>query len=120
MVDYIDGIMPDGFEFDSEGGVWCASVMSNRLLRVSGEGQQHVILEDCIEAEVADGMAHWRAGTFQREHQDVGATRKLGNMASVTFGGPDLKTVYLGSLKADSLFTFRSPIAGAAPAHWDF
>jgi sugar lactone lactonase YvrE len=107
VADYIDGVIPDGFEFDSEGGVWCASVMSNRVVRVAADGSQHVIVEDCDAAEIATGMQHWRAGTFNREHMNVGGRRRLGNVASVTFGGPDLKTVYLGSLSAESLFTFR-------------
>ena len=33
-------------------------------------------------------------------------------MASLTFGGPDLKTVYLGSLMGHTLPCFRSPVAG--------
>ena len=28
--------------------------------------------------------------------------------------------VYLGSLFADRIATFRSPIAGAKPPHWDY
>jgi len=36
-------------------------------------------------------------------------------MASVTFGGPDLKTVYLGSLMGSRLPCFRSPVAGLPP-----
>ena len=120
VVDYLDGVIPDGLEFDAEGGVWCASVMSNRLLRVDRDGEQSVLLEDCDETAIAEGMRHWRDGTFTREHMNIGAARRLRNIASVTFGGPDLKTVYLGSLFGDGLFTFRSPVAGAIPAHWDF
>jgi sugar lactone lactonase YvrE len=120
VVEYLDGVIPDGFEFDAEGGVWCASVMSNRLLRVAPDGSQHVILEDCDAQQVADAMAHWHAGSFSREHMSLGATRRLANIASVSFGGADLKTVYLGSLAGDALFSFRSPVAGAPPAHWGF
>jgi gluconolactonase len=39
-------------------------------------------------------------------------------MASVTFGGPDLRTVYLGSLGGNTLSCFRSPVAGLRLAHW--
>jgi hypothetical protein len=38
----------------------------------------------------------------------------------VAFGGPDLKTVFLGSLFAARIATFRSPIAGAPPPHWGY
>ena len=39
-------------------------------------------------------------------------------MASVTFGGSDLSTVYLGSLRGHSIPTFRSPVAGLPMVHW--
>jgi hypothetical protein len=39
-------------------------------------------------------------------------------MASVTFGGPDLRTVYIGSLKGTRIPYFRSPIAGLPMVHW--
>jgi len=120
VVDYIDGVIPDGFEFDAEGGVWCASVMSNRLIRVAPDGDQHVVLEDCDAAEIAAAMAKWRDGGFTRDDLMIGATRRLRNIASITFGGPDLKTVYCGSLAGDGLVTFRAPVAGAPPPHWTF
>ena len=120
VAEYLNGIIPDGFEFDARGGIWCASVMSNRLLRLAPDGTQTVLLEDCDPHAVAQVMTHWERGTFTREHMNIGASRELRNIASVTFGGPDLKTVYLGSLFGESLFRFRSPIAGAPPPHWNF
>jgi gluconolactonase len=39
-------------------------------------------------------------------------------MASVTFGGPDLGTVYIGSLKGTRIPYFRSPVAGLPMVHW--
>jgi hypothetical protein len=51
---------------------------------------------------------------------NIGARRRLGNIASIAFGGPDLKTAYLGTLSADCLYTFTSPIAGVQPSHWHY
>jgi hypothetical protein len=39
-------------------------------------------------------------------------------LASVTFGGADLKTVYLGGLRSSSIPFFRSPVAGLPMVHW--
>jgi hypothetical protein len=39
-------------------------------------------------------------------------------MASVTFGGPDLKTVYIGSLRGTTIPYFQSPVAGLPMVHW--
>ena len=40
-------------------------------------------------------------------------------VASVTFGGPDLRTVYIGSLKGSRIPFFRSPVAGLPMVHWN-
>jgi sugar lactone lactonase YvrE len=38
--------------------------------------------------------------------------------SSVTFGGPDLKTVYIGSLRGARIPYFKSPVAGLPMVHW--
>ncbi|MGB0866967.1 MAG: SMP-30/gluconolactonase/LRE family protein, partial [Granulosicoccaceae bacterium] len=35
------GIFPDGMTFDSEGGIWITSIVSNRVIRVAPDGSQH-------------------------------------------------------------------------------
>jgi len=120
VVDYLDGIIPDGFEFDAEGGIWTASVMSNRLLHVSPDGVQTVMLDDSDAEEIAAGMARWREGGFSRDDLNIGGRRRLANIASVTFGGEDLRTLYLGSLFGEALLALPSPVRGAEPPHWRF
>ena len=39
-------------------------------------------------------------------------------MASVTFGGPDLQTVYIGSLRGSRIPYFRAPVPGLPMVHW--
>ncbi|MEO7191556.1 MAG: hypothetical protein ABI051_10925 [Vicinamibacterales bacterium] len=39
-------------------------------------------------------------------------------MASVTFGGPDLRTVYIGSLRGTRIPYFRAAVAGLPMMHW--
>ena len=51
---------------------------------------------------------------------ELGARSPLKNIASVAFGGPDLKTVYLGNLAGDRILMFTSPIAGAEPVQWRY
>lgn len=38
--------------------------------------------------------------------------------ASLTFGGPDLRTVYVGSLRGKRIPAFRAPVAGLPMVHW--
>ena len=40
-------------------------------------------------------------------------------MASVTFGGPDLQTAYIGSLRAHRIPYFRAPVPGLPMVHWN-
>ena len=39
-------------------------------------------------------------------------------MASITLGGPDLRTVYLGSLMGAAIPSFPSPVPGLPLANW--
>jgi gluconolactonase len=40
-------------------------------------------------------------------------------MASVTFGGPDLRTAYIGSLKGNRVPYFKAPAPGLPMVHWN-
>ena len=120
VAEFGEGIFPDGFEFDAEGGIWIASVVSNRLLRVAPDGSQTVILEDADPEAVARAERHYAENRLSRADIDAGREGVLGNLASVAFGGPDLKTVYLGSLFGERIATLRSPIPGAEPPHWRY
>jgi hypothetical protein len=114
------GTFPDGFEFDAEGGIWIASVVSNRLLRIAPDGTQTVVLEDSDPEVVAAVERKYQESGLARADIDAGRDRTLGNLASVAFGGPDLRTVHLGSLFGERIVTFRSPIAGAVPPQWRY
>ena len=46
VAEFGEGIFPDGFAFDAEGGIWIASVVSNRLLRIAPDGSRSVVLDD--------------------------------------------------------------------------
>jgi hypothetical protein len=40
-------------------------------------------------------------------------------MTSITFGGPDLQTAYIGSLKGKQIPYFRAPAPGLPMVHWN-
>jgi len=117
---YGAGTWPDGFAFDVEGGVWIVSVVSNRVIRALPDGTQTLVLEDNDPPRLAECEAAFQRGTFNRSHLDAGRERRLANLSGIAFGGPDLRTVYLGSLFGERLASFRSPVAGAPPVHWTF
>ena len=76
------------------------------------------LLDDGDPEGVAAFDAAFFAGTMTPEVLGGGRGTLAPMMASVTFGGPDLKTVYLGSLMGSRLPSFRSPVAGLALTHW--
>ena len=114
------GTFPDGLTFDTEGGVWITSIVSNRVIRVLPDGSQQLMLEDCDPAHVDWVEQAFQSGTMGRPHLDKSSGQLLKNISSLAFGGPDLRTAYLGCLLDDRIATFHAPVAGHAPYHWNF
>lgn len=120
VAEYPPATFPDGFTFDAEGGIWIVSVASNRIIRVSRNGQQSIVFEDADAREMQRLAAAFESGQPVREMIDIGASRPLRNISSIGFGGPDLRTVYMGSLAHAGIQTFRSPVKGAPLVHWEY
>lgn len=120
VVEYGPGIYPDGFEFDSEGGIWCSSVLSNRIIRLDRNGSLQVIIDAGDPELVERAELAYQDNLFFRSLINEGQDSALGNCASLCFGGDDLKTVFIGSLHLDTIPCFRSPVAGTPPPHWLF
>jgi sugar lactone lactonase YvrE len=112
------GSYPDGLAFDAEGGVWVTGIISNRVLHVARDGAVTTVLEDAEPAHVEWCEQAYSSGTLGRPHLDKAAGRVLRNISSLAFGGPDLRTAYLGCLQGDAIASFRAPVAGHALPHW--
>jgi sugar lactone lactonase YvrE len=113
------GFFPDGFAFDEDGGLWITSLVSNRLVRFDGD-RLETMLED-VNADVVQRVEDaFASRAMTAEHLGVIPGTRLQHLTSVAFGGPDRRTVYLGSLHASSLYRFRADVAGARAPHWDF
>ena len=118
ITEFGEGEYPDGLTFDAEHGVWITSIVSNRVIRVARDGSREIIVEDSDPDHIAWTEAAYLADQLGRQHLDKAAGKKLKNISSLAFGGPNLKTVYLGCLLGDSIATFQSDQAGLAPYHW--
>lgn len=109
----------DGIAFDVYGNLWTTLVMADRLVAITPRGDLRTILDlggDPAALAVLD--AAWTAGRLTPDiMQSTGGTLCRW-MASLTFGGVDLKTVYLGSLQGNRIPFFRSPVAGLALPEW--
>lgn len=112
------GAIPDGFAFDAHGNLWVTLILAERLIAITPEGDVLTLLDDGDPVAVAAFNRHFDAGTVTPEVMADCKGSLAPWMASVTFGGPDLRTVYLGSLMGTTLPSFRSPVAGLPMAHW--
>ena len=103
------GAWPDGIAFDSYGNLWGTLVYSDKLFVLTPEGDMRVLLDEGDPAKVdALEQAFFR----NQVTEDVLFATGRGVapwMASVTFGGPDLRTVYIGSLKGSAFPGLRWP-----------
>lgn len=114
------GTFPDGLAMDVEGALWVTSIVSNRVIRVTGDGHQQVMLQDADADHLATVEAAFESGTMGRPHLDRAAGRRLANISSLAFGGKDLRQVNLGCLLGKSIMRTTSPVAGLAPPHWTY
>jgi sugar lactone lactonase YvrE len=115
---YPAGTFPDGMAFDVEGALWIICVVSNRLIRVAPDLTWSVVFED-IDAGALETIASAYAKgrlTWDQIVQSHGS--RVSNLSSVAFGGPDLKTLYLGGLGIGAVQVLRSPVAGLPMEHW--
>jgi sugar lactone lactonase YvrE len=87
------GAMVDGITFDAAGNLWITEISRNALVVLRPDGTAVTVFEDP-------------------------AGKDLYFPTSLTFGGPDLSTAYIGSLRMNRLACFQAPFPGAKLRHW--
>ena len=112
------GGYPDGIAFDTYGNLWCTLVMVDQLIALTPQGDKYVLLDDGDPQASANLLQRMQAGTVRAEDMQKAHGSIAPWMASITFGGPDLRTVYVGSLLGQRIPFFRSPVAGLPMVHW--
>ncbi len=113
------GAFIDGIAFDAYGNLWGTHIFRDRVFAITPQGDLRILLDD--DRDSAPGRALMDA--FARDAVTPEIVEATGGtiarwLTSVTFGGPDLKTVYLGNLAANRIPTFKSPVAGLPMVHW--
>ena len=109
---------PDGIAFDAFGNLWVTLVMVDQLVALTPQGDKLLLLDDGEPAASRSLVDKMAAGTATAEDMARAKGTIAPWMASITFGGPDLRTVYLGSLLGTTIPYFRSPVAGLPMVHW--
>jgi sugar lactone lactonase YvrE len=109
---------PDGIAFDAFGNLWCTLVMVDQLIALTPQGDKLLLLDDGDPAASQNLLRKMRDGNSTPEDMLRARGTVAPWMASITFGGADLRTVYLGSLMGTTIPSFRSPVAGLPMVHW--
>jgi sugar lactone lactonase YvrE len=109
----------DGICFDAYGNLWATMIFADRLIALTPEGD---VLE-IAQFGSADATARFENAFASGAPVPFDVLAACGGeiapwLASVTFGGPDLRTAYLGSLRGQTLPCFASPVAGLQMVHW--
>jgi sugar lactone lactonase YvrE len=112
------GGMPDGIAFDAHGNLWCTLIMVDQLIALTPEGDRRLLLDDGDPAASRNLLQRFEAGTLRPGDMQAAGGTIAPWMASVTFGGPDLRTVFLGSLRGTRIPFFRAPAPGLPMVHW--
>lgn len=113
------GAFIDGIAFDAFGNLWGTHVMTDRIFAITPDGDLRIILDDDHRSEAGRALMD----AFHQDRVTPELMLACGGriapwMASVTFGGPDLRNLYIGSLRGTTIPWFRAPVAGLPMVHW--
>ena len=82
----------DGVGLDAEGNLWVCLPAANKVVAIRPSGAVETVFHD------PDGTV-------------------VNHPTNVTWGGPDMRDLYIGSIRADYVLKARSPIAGQPMLH---
>jgi len=117
--DWGAGAYPDGIAFDSYGNLWGTMVYSDKIFVITPDGEGRILLDmgDPAKVQALDDAFYESRVTMDKLFATGQGIAPW--MASITFGGPDLKNVYVGCLRGSQIPYFRSPVAGMPMVHWN-
>jgi gluconolactonase len=82
----------DGCGFDQEGNLWVTLVLANKVVAITPSGRVETIIQDPTGL-----VMNWPT--------------------NVSWGGPDLRDLYIGSVRSDYVAHARSPVPGMPLVH---
>ena len=112
------GAWPDGIAFDNAGNLWGTMVYSDKLFALTPEGDLKILLDEGDPHKVDALEKAFLKGAVNEDVLFATGCGIAPWMASVTFGGEDLQTLYIGSLRGTRLPYFRAPVPGLPMVHW--
>jgi len=109
----------DGITFDAYGNLWATMICADRLVAVTPEGDLLELMSDGDATATARFEAAFATGSpVPLDTLLACGGRTCSLLTSLTFGGPDLSTVFLGGLRSTEIPYFNSPVSGLPMVHW--
>lgn len=109
----------DGIAFDGFGNLWATMIFADRLIALTPDGEVLELFQDGNAQGTAAFEAAFATGAAVPFDTLMATGGQLCTwLASVTFSGPDLRTVLLGGLRSTSIPAFEAPVAGQPMVHW--
>ncbi|NBB21288.1 SMP-30/gluconolactonase/LRE family protein [Runella sp. CRIBMP] len=112
------GGFPDGFAFDVFGNLWVTLIFTDELIAITPDGEVLTLLDDSNPETKKRLIEAYENRCVTPEILAATQGTICPWMASLSFGGADMKTVYLGSLRGTKIPYFKSPVAGQKMIHW--
>lgn len=109
---------PDGIAFDSFGNLWGTITCGERIFAITPDGDLRIIFDDSNPEACRKIDEAFFKCTLTQELIFSGLGSVCPATASVAFGGPNLDTVYIGSLFETTIPYFTSPVSGEPPLWW--
>ncbi len=82
----------DGVGLDAEGNLWVCLPAANKVVAITPKGRKITVIHDP-------------------------SGKVVNHPTNVTWGGPDLRDLYIGSIRANYVLKAQSPVAGLALVH---
>jgi hypothetical protein len=113
------GAYPDGIAFDSYGNLWGTMVYSDKLFALTPDGELKILLDEGDHEKVKQLDQAFFEKRMTNEILFQTGRGIAPWMASVTFGGSNLSTIYIGCLRGTNIPYFKAPVAGLPMVHWN-
>jgi gluconolactonase len=109
----------DGIAFDAYGNLWATMIFADKLVAITPDGELLTLFDDGDHDAAARFDAELDSGRVVSVETMAATGGKIAPwLTSLTFGGKDLRTVYLGSVKGNTIPYFDSPVTGLPMIHW--
>lgn len=112
------GGFPDGIAFDAHGNLWGTLIWSDQIFAITPDGDCRILFDDGDPAAFAAVAQAFAEDRLTPEILLAAGGTVAPWTASLTFGGPDLRTVFVGSLRGQRIPCFTAPVPGLSMAHW--